>query len=254
MYYFAPSFPFAALASGWLVSWWVRGAARLARSRGRLGAAGVSRAAAAGYAVTLAAFAIYFALCPRLERNLDYWDERTSGPSDSADRVYVWRDGALPGFLNAAVRTALWSDERVIGDRYPSFTFYLWHESRALDFFDEAVSEVRARTSPGDAIFGDSGTVPLLALLAERDIAGREVDTNIQRYRSGNADPGELLERIDNAKTRIVFLRRRFGVAGLAEVARLVRDEYLPVASYRANEGQLFQMFERRADAGAPGR
>jgi hypothetical protein len=254
MYYFVPSFPFAALGGGWLVASWIRGFARLARSRGRIRAAGISRAAAAGGTVALAAFAVYFSLCHRLERNLDYYDKEISKSGGGQDHAYTWRDGALPGFASRAVRALLWSDERVIGERASSFTYYLWHESRTFDIADEAVSEILARTSNDDEIFGDSGTVPLLALLSGRAIAGREVDTNIQRYRSGNADPRELVARIDAATTRIVFLRSRFGVAGLAELKALLQEKYTGVRSFRTYEGQVFQMFERRADAGRSGR
>jgi len=254
MYYFVPSFPFAALGGGWLVALWIRGCVRLMRSRGRIRAAGISRAAAAGGAVALAAFAVYFALCHRLERNLDYYGKETSKPAEEQDHAYTWRDGALPGFANRAVEAFLWTKERVIGERYSSFTYYLWHESRTFDIADEVVAEIRERTGEGDEIFGDSGTVPLLALLSGRAIAGREVDTNVQRYRSGNADPRELVARIDAPATRVVFLRNRFGVAGLLELQALLQEKYTAVRGFRTDEGQVFQMFVRRADAGGRGR
>jgi hypothetical protein len=254
MYYFVPSFPFAALAGGWLVALWIRGAIRLARSRGRIRAAGMSRAAVAGGAVALAALAICLAFCHLLERTLDYYDKELAKPAAERDRAYTWRDSALPVCLNRAVRAALWNDERTIGDRYSSFTFYLWHESRTFDIADGAVAEILAQTSDGDEIFGDSGTVPLLALLSGRGIAGREVDTNIQRYRSGNADPRALVARVDTPTTRIIFLRNRFGVAGLKEIQALVREKYAPVRSFRTSEGQVFQMFARRAETGGAGR
>ncbi|MCK9461066.1 MAG: hypothetical protein M0R80_15645 [Proteobacteria bacterium] len=247
MYYFVPSFPFAALAGAWLVADGVRGAVRLLRARGRLRAAGISRGAAVFAGIALAALGATLAFGHLLERTLAYWEEESAKPAPDRDRTYHWRDGALPGFANRAVRALLWDDERVIGERTSSFTYYLWHESRTLDIADEAVAEILARTADGDEIFGDSGTVPLLALLSGRDIASREVDTNIQRYRSGNADPRELVARIDAPATRIVFLRPRFGVAGLAALQALLKEKYAPVRTFRTREGQLFQMFERRA-------
>ena len=254
MYYFVPSFPFAALGGAWLVALWIRGLARLARARGRIRSAGMSRAAVIGGVVALAAFAVYFAFCHLLERNLDYFDKETAKSAEEQDHAYTWRDGALPGFANRAARALLWNGERVIGERYSSFTYYLWHESRTFDIADDAVAEILSRTSDGDEIFGDSGTVPLLALLSGRGIAGREVDTNIQRYRSGNADPRDLVARIDAPATRIIFLRSRFGVAGLKELQALVREKYEAVRSFRTDEGQVFQMFERRAPTGGGNR
>jgi len=253
MYYFVPAFPFGALAAGWLVSLWIRGFARLARAGFRLEASGLGRGAVAGAFLAFVAFSIFFSLCHRLERNLDYFEKETSKKADERDRVYAWRDAALlPDFLNGAVRSFLWEDERTIGDRYTTFTYYLWHESRVFDVADEIVAEIRDRTAEGDEIFGDSGTVPLLALLSGRDIAGREVDTNIQRYRSSNADPKALVANIDRAETRIIFLRNRFGVAGLREIQALVKEKYEPAKSFRTSEGQAFQMFVRRADAREP--
>jgi hypothetical protein len=246
MYYFVPSFPFAALASGWLVALWIRGALRLARARGRIRAAGLSRAAVVGGAAALVAFGAYYACCHRLERNLDYYEKQTNKPGAEADRTYTWRDGRLPGFLNTAVRATLWSDARTIGDRYSSFAYYLWHESRTFDILDDVADEISARSGDADEIFGDSGTVPLLALVAGRAIAGREVDTNIQRWRSGNADPHDLIARIDAPTTRLVFLRNRFGVAGLPALQALLKEKYAPVRSFRTAEGQAFQLFERR--------
>ena len=250
MYYFVPAFPFAALPAGWLAALWIRGLVRLARARFRIAAASMTRGAVAGALILLAAFAACFLSSHLLERNLDYFEKETASPSE--DRIYAWRDAALlPDCVNAAVRASLWRDERVVGAPTSSFTFYLWHESRVLDVVDDAVSEIRARTAEGDAIFGDSGTVPLLALLSGRGIAAREVDTNVQRYRSGNADAADLVRRIDAPTTRVVFLRGRFGVGGLPEIRDLVRREYVPDRSFRTSEGLSFQMFVRRDATGA---
>lgn len=252
MYYFVPAFPFAALAGGWLFALWAGGLVRLARARFRCGPAGLSRGAVAAAALAFAAFALSAALGHRLERSLDYYAREMAKPEAARDHAYEWRDSAwLPGPLNRAVRAALWKDLRFLGEPASGFAFYLWHESRVLDVVDEAVAEIRARTRDGDEIFGDSGTVPLLALLSGRAIAGREVDTNAQRYRSGSADPKELVARIDTPRTRIVFLRNRFGVAGVPEVRALVGRKYALVREFRTEEGgKTFQMFERRADAG----
>jgi hypothetical protein len=250
MYYFVPAFPFGALAGGYLLSQWLRGFARLARSRFRVADAHLTRGAVWGALILFAAFALSAALGHRLERNLDYFERESSKPAEN--HAYTWRDAAvLPEVVNRAVRALLWSDERVIGAPTSSFTFYLWHESRVFDIAADAVSEIRARTRPGDEIFGDSGTVPLLALLSGREIAGREVDTNVQRYRSGNSDAGDLVRRIDAPSTRVVFLRNRFGVSGLTEIRDLVRREYVPARSFRTSEGTSFQMFVRGAAAGA---
>jgi hypothetical protein len=249
MYYFVPAFPFAAIAGGWLVSRWIGIAAALIRARGSLSRAGLERRALAGWTALLVAFVVAFFTSPRLESRLRYWDREMSKPPAERVHSYTWRPGALPGCLDELVHRWIWRDERVIGEPYWSFTYLLWHESRVLDIADEVVEEIEKRSEPDDRIFGDSGTVPLFALLSGRGIAGDEVDTNIQRYRSGNADPEELVRRIDRPDTRLVILRHRFGVSGVRQVRELVASRYRLVETFESVQGRVFRMFERREES-----
>jgi hypothetical protein len=254
MYYFVPSFPFAAIVGGWLVSRWLGTAAALLRARGKLAKAGIDKPALLGYGALLAALAIGFALSPMLEARLSYYKKAMR--KDPARRVhtYQWQPGMLPDFLNDLVRATVWSDERTIGETYTGFSYLLWHESRVFDIAEEMVEQIERRTNDDEEIFGDSGTVPLLALLADRRIAGNEVDTNIQRYRSGNADPDELIERIDSPQTKLIILRQRFGVSGVAQVRQLTRDKYRAVKTLTSKQGRRFTIYERRLEKGEQSR
>jgi hypothetical protein len=246
MYYFVPPFPFAAIVGGWLVANWIDAIVRLARARGRLSVAGLDRGATIGLSALLVAFVIAFVLSPALEERLTYYKkEMRKSPAERVHR-YTWQPGMLPDFLNDLVRSTVWKDERTIGEPYWGFTYLLWHESRVLDVTDEMVAQIERRTDRDEAIFGDSGTVPLLALLSDRRIAGDEVDTNVQRYRSGNADPDELVQRIDVESTRLIILRRRFGVAGVEQVKQLVRERYEPAAKFTSAQGRRFTIYERQ--------
>ncbi len=246
MYYFVPAFPFAAAAAGWLMASICIGAWKLARSRGNLTRAGFSRAALVGGSLlSLALVTVYFT-SPGLESNLTYWDKEMKKPAAKRAKTYAWRDGALPDFVNSAVRATLWKDDRTVGETYSQFNYLLWHESRVLDVVDDVVKEIGARTDEGDEIFGDSGTVPLFALLSGRDIAANEVDTNSQRYRSGNADPAQTVKMIDKDSTRLIILRRRFGVAGVPEVWNLVKEKYSLVKTFRSAQNRVFLMYQRR--------
>jgi hypothetical protein len=166
-------------------------------------------------------------------------------PPEQRVHSYTFKPGPLPELVNDWVRYLIWRDERIIGETYNVFNYYLWHESRVMDVVDEIVETIARETAPGDEIFGDSGTVPLFALLTGRRIAGNEVDTNIQRYRSGNADPKALISKIDNYKTKMIILRRNFGVFGVAEVRRLVEAKYRRVKSVRSAQGRVFLIFKR---------
>jgi hypothetical protein len=251
MYYFVPPFPFAAVLGGWLIARWVAAAVRLVRARLRTATVAVDRPALLGLGALLAAFALALALSPGLEARLGYFQRALDQDPKQRTSSYTWRPGLLPDALNDLVRTTIWRDERTIGEPYCSFTYLLWHESRILDIADEMVAEIERRTGPDDEIFGDSGTVPLLALLSGRRIAANEVDTNIQRYRSGNADPKELVERIDHPRTKLIILRRNFGVAGVKQVRELVQRSYRLVSQHRASDGKSLAIYERRDAAGA---
>jgi len=245
-YYFVAPFWFGAIPGGYLIGRWIDGAVRLARARGRLAASGLGPRELAAGATLAGAWLVAIALAPGLESRLDYWKREMARPAEQRVVRYTWADGRLPGFLNALVRRTLWSDERAIGRRYLGFTYLLWHESRHLEGIDRMVQEVLARTGPDDAIFGDSGTVPLLALLADRRVAANEADTNIQQYRSGRVDPDDLVRRIDRPDTRLIVLRDDFGIAGLDQLRRLVRREYREVATFPGSGGRVYRFYQRR--------
>jgi hypothetical protein len=249
MYYFVPPFPFAAVIGGWLIArWWETGVG-LVRGRGRPTRFGSSWAAVVSWAVLLIGLVVAWNLAPRLEHRLRYFKREMERPASERVHTYEWKPAPLPGFVNELVRAAIWRDERTIGYEYSSFEYLLWHESRQCDVVDEMVDAIRELSDEDDLIFGDSGSVPLLALLSGRDIAAAEVDTNIQRYRSGNADPAETVARIDEARTRLIVLRDRFGVAGLTDLKLLVKRKYRLARSFRSAQKRVFRIFVRRADA-----
>jgi hypothetical protein len=160
---------------------------------------------------------------------------------------YQWKPGFLPDTVNQLVRAALWRDQRIIGERYSSFTFLLWHESRSFDLLEPMVSFINEHISPNGELFGDSSTVPLLALETQRSIAGRQVDTNIQRYRSDAAARRALIETIDTPNTDLIILRDHFGVAGLSEIQQLINDKYRFLQAFKASEeGAIYRVFKRK--------
>jgi hypothetical protein len=248
MYYFVPPIAFSAVVSGWLAAVIARGTGRLLTSRGSLLAAGIPKRAALGGVVIVALFVLGFLLSPRLESRLGYWDKRMDRAPEDRGKTYHFQPTVLPGIVEAWARFLLWHDERIIGQPYNTFNYVLWHESRVFDVADEIVETIRDETSAKGEIFGDSGTVPLFALLSGRRIAGNEVDTNSQRYKSGSADPKELISKIDNPRTEMIILRYRFGVAGVLEVRHLVEAKYRRVKTVRSAQGRVFLLYRRRPD------
>jgi hypothetical protein len=241
MYYFVLAFPFGAIIGGWMVSVWLLNYRSLLNLNTEAKRSFVSPV---WLRVSLALFIVFYLVSPRFERRLEYYKTAMRDPQKKT-ATYVWRDGHLPSGVNSLMKSLFWKDVRVVGDNYSSFTFFLWHSSRVIDFIFEVADEVKKRAKAGDTVFGDSGTTPLISLLTQLGIAGNEVDTNIERYRSGNASAEELARKIDIPSTRFVVLRDKFGVAVLPEIQQLVNRNYKEVKSWRSPTGFTLRLFER---------
>ncbi len=242
MYYYVLAFPFAAIASGYMISVWVRYfSSILMKPRSQTPAAHYSPYWTIGSLVIF--FAVYM-VSHKLERRLDYYKEAMRDPA-KRKAYYTWVDGRLPGFVNKAIKNIFWEEERTVGNTYSSFTYYLWHSSRVLDITDELLTEVDSRSSEDDKIFGDSGTVPLLSLLGNRGIANNEIDTNIEQFRSGNINAKELVQKIDIPSTRLVILRDKFGVATVPEIQNMINRNYREVKALKSKTGFTIRVFER---------
>ncbi len=249
MYYFIPSFPFAAVAAGWLLSGWIRGGVRLARAALKDEEAALPAGALPGSLVLIGLFVLGMLLGPLAETSLGYYQNAMNQPPEKRIQRYRWEPaGLLPEAVDDLVRELFWYDERTIGSWYNRFTYLLWHECRYLDIAEDAAAIIERETSPEGEVFGDSTTLPLFALLSNRRIAGNEVDTNIQRYRSGARDPRQMISLIDKPSTEMIVLRPRYGVAGVGEVKHLVKTKYRMVDKKRASYGAMYQFYKRKPE------
>ena len=66
---------------------------------------------------------------------------------------------------------------------------------------------IKKNSAPDDEIFGESGAVPLIALLADRKIALNQADTNTMLFSSGLIDKEELFSRLKTSKLKFVISR-----------------------------------------------
>jgi len=110
---------------------------------------------------------------------------------------------------------------------------YLDHESHYFEKADDISAYVRENSNPDETIFGDSGSVPLIALLAGRRIALDEADTNYMRFRSGITNINETIERLRNSESfRFFIIKPKAGIAALREVQLYLRDSCRPVERF----------------------
>jgi hypothetical protein len=244
IYYFVLAFPFAAVASGWLVAEWLRLVRGAVRSPSRPVRIAFNKPATLSALSLLVLFLVGSSWRPFLVADLEEPGEEKGGPAPERILSYHWRPGRLPAGINSLVRRLLWKDSRTLGKVYPEYTYLLWHESRTLEVVDEVVRSIVTRVGPEGAIFGDASTVPLFALLSQRRIAANEIDTNLQRYRSGFTDPAALIRTIDLPGTEMIITWDGHGVALLPELKQLLQRKYAQIGAPRDPHG-VWRLFVR---------
>lgn len=160
------------------------------------------------------------------------------GAAPGAPRhTHVWVGSGLAP-LDALVKPLFWRAESVEGRRYFGWTHYLWHEADSFEALDPLLQEVRRRTQPGDAIFGDSTTAPLLALLSGRRLAADAADTNVARM--GHAAPAleRLLGELESSPPALIVVRESRGIHSVRRFRAWLVGRYEPVYRYTSPSTQ----------------
>ncbi|MHC4441422.1 MAG: ArnT family glycosyltransferase [Planctomycetota bacterium] len=163
---------------------------------------------------------------------------------------YTWIDAPHLGSLNRLYRSLFWKDQRDPHGSYMGPTYYLWHEMRHLENLDGAVDYIRGHSGDQDRIFGESGLAPLVAFLADRDIAGFWVDTNTKRFSSGQTSVQALLAEIDVPELRFVIASRTRGKYRFVNrlLSNWLDTNFTAVHQFRSqsNPGITWLVLERR--------
>jgi hypothetical protein len=259
-YYFLLLFPPAAVAGGLLAAtlWTaVRAAPR-------------SRAALAGGVFLITLVCVGLLIYPRFERGLGYY-----AANAGKTKTYSFPHSPLPEALQWPVRAPFWSPDRTVGRRYTGILFYLWHESREFDTAREIAAVLRENARPGETIFGDSTSTPLVALLAGVPITDRFPDTNSMRFECGLPAPAAAARQLeaalerDNDRLAWVLLIPGRGIASrkpavpgkrrewrFSELMDFFGERFQPFRSFPTAEWGTYQLWRRRdvpLPAGAPG-
>ena len=99
--------------------------------------------------------------------------------------AYDWKESPVFPALDPLVKGLFWEDDRERGLNHPSTTHVLWSKKRWFSSAESIAALVQQRTQPHETLTGASSIAPLIALLAERDLAAHEADTNSKRFKSG---------------------------------------------------------------------
>jgi hypothetical protein len=233
-FYFQPIFPLLALALGWLVAHGVN-EARTART-GRARSLGMALAASALLAPTVFRTPLTALISPtRAEQHRTYTQR------------YVWRDAPLLGPLNGVMRALFFGGgEREAGRYYWPLTEYLWNQSRRFDSYPEIVEAVRASSSEDATVFGDSTSLPLVALGAKRRIAADFADTNVQRFTAGLPTADSAVAQLEAAPPALVLIFDGGGMGGLPAFRGWLATRYQPLRQFADAHGDRYTLYRRR--------
>jgi len=125
----------------------------------------------------------------------------------SRDTPMKWSDSPLP--INAPFRWGFWEDVARAYTAYGTVQESLYHESRYFEAAEPLSAYVREHSRPDQALFGDSSTAGLVALLAGRRLAADFADTNIMRFSSGIITPEATIAQIDTPQLVFVLVQGR---------------------------------------------
>ena len=169
---------------------------------------------------------------------LAHLDHVIDGAAPGAARhTHVWVGSGLAP-LDALVKPLFWRAESVEGRRYPGWTHYLWNEADSFEALDPLLEEVRRRTQPGDAIFGDSTAAPLLALLSGRRLAADAADTNVARMSDGAPALERLLGELESSPPALIVVRENRGIHSVRRFRSWLVGRYEPVYRYTSPSTQ----------------
>lgn len=156
---------------------------------------------------------------------------------------YAWQDSPapwVPGWVNEALRSLFWGGETIPSGRsYGSLENTMWHESRgALQEarYLEAARAIAREACPGDTIFGDSGTAPMLANLTGLRIAARVYDTNQQRFSLGFIDPEATVSEIQADGVRFFVVGRNSWAKPEQPLGKLLQSGFRPMWPAQGDE------------------
>lgn len=98
---------------------------------------------------------------------------------------FEWVDAPGPAWLSELTRAVFWQDTRTRGNVESGIHHYLWNKKRYFSTAEAIAAYIDGHSGPEATISGASDYAPLIALLANRRLAGNQVDTNTKVFDTG---------------------------------------------------------------------
>lgn len=109
---------------------------------------------------------------------------------------------------------------------------------------EEIAFFIKERTDQNDEIYGESVVTPLIALLADRDIALHQADTNLMVFNSGIVDLDEAISNLKKSRLKYVVARPFFGIGSNTDFVLFLRDNCNMTKSFTEKYQADFFVFE----------
>lgn len=122
---------------------------------------------------------------------------------------YEWREPWALSSLSWLSKALFFEDHRIRGEVTPYYRHYVWNKSLTFSSVEEIADYVQANTTAEETITGASTLAPLVALYADRRIAGDEADTNAKRFHSGVLSNEEFFEKVCSDRVRYIVAAQR---------------------------------------------
>ena len=147
-----------------------------------------------------------------------------------------------------------WQPWRLRGNIESGIHHYLWSKKRWFSTAEEIAAVIASRSKGSETITGASTYAPLVALIANRRMAGDHVDTNSKTFKTGFVAESEFWQRAckDNLRFVIAAPQSWFTPASVQRKAtiqrhfRLLQEFRDPHLKHWREE--LIQLWERRSD------
>ncbi len=120
--------------------------------------------------------------------------------------TFDWVEPPGPPWLGEVTRGLFWADTRLRGNIESGVHHYLWNKKRWFSKAEEIAAYIKQHSAPEDTVTGASDYAPLLALMADRRLAGNQVDTNSKVFNTGAVPLEKFWDKVcaDHVKFLIV--------------------------------------------------
>ena len=160
-------------------------------------------------ALAVALLVIAFAWVP-----LNMWANHRAFPSEFSKRPnsagagerlqFEWLEPPGGEAISALTWHFFWKPYRLRGNVEASVHHYLWSKKRWFSTAEDIAAYIRANSDRSDTITGSSTHAPIVALLADRRMAGDHVDTNAKTFKTGMITPEEFWSRVCQDKLKFI--------------------------------------------------